>query len=345
MNKILLTLCALLLLFSGCSQPEEYADDPVGNFDSLTRTLQEHYCFFREKGIDWPEVVAEYRAKVSPTCSQRELFSLCSQMLDTLRDGHVNLASRFDTYYYRRWWSDYPADFNLRTVQQYYLHFAYSQVSGMTYARLPQGIGYIYIPSLSVSISETSLSYVLDYLRDCPALILDIRGNGGGMLTSAETIVRCFLDSPTTVGYIRHKTGPGPDDFSEPFPVTYLPAPPGWVRWMKPVAVLTNRGCFSAANDLVMCLKPLPRVRIVGARTGGGAGLPFSAGLPNGWNLRFSACPTTDAQGLSTEEGIDPSPGCEVHAPDSQLAQGQDAILDFAINLLCNPSLPALSGK
>lgn len=39
----------------------------------------------------------------------------------------------------------------------------------------------------------------------------------------------------------------------------------------------------------------------------------------------------TDAQGREIESGIDPTPGCEVHAPDDELAQGRDAILDFAI--------------
>ena len=46
-------------------------------------------------------------------------------MLDELKDGHVNLSSSFNTSYYRRWWSDYPQDFNFRTLQQYYLGFDY----------------------------------------------------------------------------------------------------------------------------------------------------------------------------------------------------------------------------
>ncbi len=40
------------------------------------------------------------------------------------------------------------------------------------------------------------------------------------------------------------------------------------------------------------------------------------------------------------EFGIDPSPECEVHSPEAELAEGRDAILDFAIGLLKDLPLP-----
>lgn len=329
-----LSLLAVLML-SACHPYEEWENDAEGNFDALASIIDEHYCYLDEKGIDWQQVTARYRAQITPATSQRELFDICSAMLSELRDGHVNLVSRFDTYYYREWWTAYPQDFNLRTLQQYYLDFDYHTTSGMNYKvlRTPAGeqIGYIYIGSFSGGIGETNLSYVLLAFKDCKGLIIDVRNNGGGLMTSAETLVRRFITEPYIAGYIRHKTGPGHSDFSDPYPIKYEPTPSGQLPWSGPVAVLTNRSCFSAANDFVMAMKQLPQVKIIGARTGGGAGLPFSAGLPNGWNVRFSASPTTDASGASVESGIDPSPGCEVHSPDTELALGQDRILDFAL--------------
>ena len=87
-------------------------------------------------------------------------------------------------------------------------------------------------------------------------------------------------------------------------------------------------------------MKDLPNVRIVGAKTGGGGGMPFTSEMPIGWSVRFSACPILDAKGNVIENGIDPSPGCEVHAPEEELAQGRDAILEFAIDLLKDNPLP-----
>ena len=44
----------------------------------------------------------------------------------------------------------------------------------------------------------------------------------------------------------------------------------------KPVIILTNRSVYSAANEFVKYMKCCPKAKIVGDKTGGGAGLPFS---------------------------------------------------------------------
>lgn len=326
----------IALFLCACHDTPDYEDDPYGNFDALADIVGSRYCFFREKGIDWQQLCSEYRKKIKPDTKQLELFSICSELLDELKDGHVNLSSRFSTSYYRAWWSDYPQDFNKRTLQQYYLDFDYYSTTGIDYKMLNKEIAYMYYPSFSYGISGTNLDYILTILSESKGLIIDIRDNGGGMLTNINTLVGRLITEERTGGYIMHKTGPAPDAFSDPYPVTYKPAPEGRVMYLdRPVMVLTNRSCFSAANDFVSVMKELPNVRIVGARTGGGGGLPFSSELPNGWAIRFSACPINDSENRLTEFGIDPSPGCEVHCNDLDLAAGKDAILDFAIeNLL-----------
>lgn len=100
------------------------------------------------------------------------------------------------------------------------------------------------------------------------------------------------------------------------------------VRWHKPVCVLTNRSVFSAANEFVKYMHVMPRVTIIGDRTGGGAGLPFSSSLPNGWTIRFSACPIYDRYKQSTEFGIDPD--ISVGITDDDIARGLDTIIEEA---------------
>lgn len=336
-------LLILAFSMSSCHDTPEYQNDPYGNFDALADIVGNRYCFFQEKGIDWKAVCAEHRKKVTPETGQMQLFDILSDLLDELEDGHVNLTSRFSTSYYRKWWSDYPQDFNLRTVQEYYLDFDYMQTSGISYKMLePDSIGYMYYPSFSSGISETSLDYILAILHKAKGLIIDIRNNGGGMLTNINTLVGRFIDLKTLGGYIRHKTGPEPDAFSEPYAIEYEPADNIRIKYYGPVIVLTNRSCFSAANDFVSVMKTLPNVRICGARTGGGGGLPFSQELPNGWGVRFSACPINDSEGQPTEFGIDPSPGFEMHSPDEELAAGKDRILDFAISVLAENARKSL---
>ena len=330
----------MALVGAGCVDDGRQVNDAAGNFDSLWRTIDEHYCFFEEKGLDWDSVYREYRPKITEETDFLELYTICAAMLDELEDGHVNLISSFNTSYYRKWWSDYPQDFRLRTIQENYLKFNYLQTSGITYAMLPDTVGYMYYPSFSYEIGNLNLDYILAILQKSKGLIIDIRDNGGGQLTNIKTLVSRLIKEKVSGGTIRHKTGPGHGEFSEPYEIFYEPCDTTRIRyWDRPVAVLTNRSCFSAANDFVAVMKTLPNVEIIGARTGGGGGLPFNSEMPIGWGVRFSACPMTAPDGSVTEFGIDPSPGCEVHAPDEELIQGKDAILEFALKRILNLEL------
>ncbi|MCI5979146.1 MAG: S41 family peptidase, partial [Bacteroidales bacterium] len=88
---------------------------------------------------------------------------------------------------------------------------------------------------------------------------------------------------------------------------------------------------FSAANVFAAVLKECPQVTVIGARTGGGGGMPLSYELPFGWGVRMSAAPIHDARGNCIENGVDPTPGYEVNFTDEDSAAGRDPILDTAI--------------
>lgn len=321
--------CCLLVLLGACHDIPDYQNTRRDNFDCLWQLVDEHYCFFDSVSEDWGTIGDRYRPQADSASTTRALFDVMARMLDELHDGHVNLASSFDVSYYRRWWSDYPQDFNLRTLQQYYLDMDWHTTCGMSYKILPSGLGYIYYPSFSYALGDGNIASVLSYFKDCPALIIDVRDNGGGELSNVHKLVGHFITRSMVGVYTRYKTGPGHNDFSAPYAVEYKPGPYG--AWTKPVAVLTNRSCFSAANEFVAVMKELPNVVVVGARTGGGAGMPFTYDLPVGWTIRLSIAPTYDARMRSIERGIDPSPGCAVSSFDSVLAAGKDPILDFAI--------------
>ena len=96
--------------------------------------------------------------------------------------------------------------------------------------------------------------------------------------------------------------------------------------------MLTNRGVYSAANEFVKYMKQCPLATIVGDVTGGGAGMPFSSSLPNGWSVRFSACPMYDASGASTEFGI--APDVKVDLLQDDFLRGEDTIIEAARSIL-----------
>ncbi|MCM1162827.1 MAG: S41 family peptidase [Muribaculaceae bacterium] len=332
MCRKLAGLLLLVVLMTACHDIPEYSNDRKGNFEALWTILDQHYCFFAQKDVDWDEVHTRYAAKIDPEMTWQELFDVCSDMLGELKDGHVNLSSAFATSYYRQWWSDYPQNFSQRLVEESYFNFNYRQSSGLMYGFLSDGVGYIRYASFATPVGEGNLDAALSYLATATGLIIDIRDNGGGDLTNVERIVARFITAPTLVGYISHKTGPGHDDFSEPYPITYKPAPEGRVRWGKPVVVLTNRSCFSAANNFVSIMRLLPGVTIVGATTGGGSGMPFSSETPCGWGVRFSACSMLDAEGLSTEGGIEPDIAVDLSTEDALM--GVDTMIEMAKKVL-----------
>lgn len=334
LKHYILPILAASLWLSACHEIEEYDNNPRGNFEQLWSILDEHYCFFEQKGVDWDEVHAKYAPRVSNKMTREELFRVCADMLDELRDGHTNLSAPFETSYYKKWWSDYPQNYDGRLVEQYYFNFNYRTIGGITYGMLPQNVGYMYYSSFSYPVGDSAMDAVLAYCASADGLIIDVRDNGGGSLTNVESIVSRFISKRTLAGSICHKTGPGRDQFSEPYKYYYNPAPAGRVMWAKPVVVLCNRSTFSAANNFVSVMKSLPNVTVAGSTTGGGSGIPFNSELNNGWGIRFSASPVRDPEGNLTEFGVEPTEGCAVDLDPVEALAGHDTMLDFAITLL-----------
>jgi len=216
------------------------------------------------------------------------------------------------------------------TLYRLYIGTDYLIAGSLRYRVLDDNIGYIRCESFENTLSSTSVSNALAYLMPCNGLIIDLRNNSGGKLSSAETFAAHFTNEERLVGYMQHKTGTGHNDFSEPEEQRLKPA--SGTRWQKGVAVLTNRSVYSAANEFVKYMKCCPQVVIVGDKTGGGAGMPFSSELPNGWSVRFSACPMYDCNMESTENGIEPD--YDVSLNNTDLRKKKDTIIEYARKLL-----------
>ncbi len=326
-------LLAILSTTTSCIDEEEFSDNAQGNFEALWKIMDENYCFFDYKkevyGLDWDEVYLRYSRQINESMTSTQLFEVLSNMLSELKDGHVNLYSSFDQSRYWHWKEDYPTNFS-DTIQRIYLGTDYNISSGIKYKRLDDNIGYMYCETFSNSFGNGNLDEIMLALSACNGLILDVRSNGGGMLTSAEALAARFTDEKILVGYMRHKTGKAHNDFSSMEEQTLKPS--SGIRWHKKVVVLTNRDVFSAANEFVKYMRCCPNVIVVGDKTGGGAGMPFSDELPNGWSVRFSACPMYDKDYNCTEFGIDPD--YWVLLEDEDFLKGKDTIIEFARKLI-----------
>ena len=325
----IITLTAL----AGCIGEENFENSNIGNFEALWKVVDEHYCFFdvaqKEYGLDWNNVYTKHKAFVDTCENDTELFTTLGDMLRELRDGHVNLTSMYGTSYYWNWQLDYQRNFS-DSIQRNYLGNKFKMTNGIMYTTLKDSIGYAYYESFSGGLNVNNLSIMLLDLKETKGLILDVRNNGGGLITTAETLASAFTDKKIHCGYMQHKTGPGHNDFSDPEKI-YLEPSKG-VIWLRPVIVLTNRSVYSAANHFVMLMKELPNALILGDCTGGGSGMPMSYTLPNGWVIRMSACPTLDAKGNSTEFGIEPDLRVDITSEDWN--NGRDTMIEAAKTII-----------
>ena len=333
---IVLAMLVSVLLPGSCSWNEEvknreFSNTPQGNFMALWTIMDEHYCFFdlkKEKlGVDWNEVKTRYAASISDDMSDRSLFEVLCNMIGELRDGHVNLTSAYDFGRNWSWKTDYPANFS-KDLQDKYLGKDYIiGGNGYYYRILDDNIGYLVVESFERIMSDGRLNVMLNNMTLCNGLIIDIRNNGGGQLTASESLASRFTEKKVTVSYTCYKTGPGHNDFSKLYKNELSPAEYD-LRWIKPVVVLTNRGCFSSANDFACIMKPLENVTLMGDTTGGGGGMPMSSELPNGWVVRFSSAPMFDADTNHVEFGV--APDIRLDMKEEDIKAGVDTYIESA---------------
>ena len=325
--------------FSGCVMEDEFSTSPKDNFDALWKILDENYCFFDYKGVDWDEIYETYSSQIDESMSQQEMFNVMVDMTYELKDGHVNLISDYRTSSYEGWHLDHPTNFNWSTIQNYFSHAGggrAGEYDEIRYNKIAdKQIGYIYYGSFKESIMERELNGIFEYFKDCRGLIIDVRENGGGSLTNSDRLASRFITEKTLCGYIQHKTGRGRNNFSTPYPI-YLNPSSHADLWTKPVIVITNRRCFSAANNFVSKMREFPNVTTLGGITGGGSGFPFTSELPNGWQIRFSTSPILDVNMNHTEFGV--SPDLTITLDNKDVEKGLDTLIEEAVRLLLTDS-------
>lgn len=333
MKKYSFILFLSVVLFSSCmNEPEIQPNTYQGNLDALWKIIDTKYCYLDYKNINWDSIYNVYNDSIPNVKGDFAFFDLMGKMLSELQDGHVNLYSSFDRSRYWNWFSDYPANFSSSLIYSTrYLGSNYRIAGGFRYGKIDDGnIGYIYYGSFSDGYSDSNMRYILNYFSDCKGLIIDVRNNGGGSIDNSKELASYFMTEEKITGYMRHKTGTGHSDFSEPVAIK-TPAHKT-IHWSQPVAVLTNRMSYSATNDFTNRMKHAANAIIVGDKTGGGGGLPLSSEIPNGWMVRFSAAPMFDADMNHTEWGIEPNVKDSITPED--YTNGIDRIIEKAIEIL-----------
>ena len=112
---------------------------------------------------------------------------------------------------------------------------------------------------------------IVNTLRNCDALIIDLRNNGGGLICNENIIASAFIDQEITYLYSRHKTGTKHTDLSELKPISISPRY-NIVPFKKQIALLTNRFTGSGGEYVTQLFKNLPYSTHIGDTTFGAFG-------------------------------------------------------------------------
>jgi len=325
-----LAVAFLIIIFSSCEEVFIDADpknDPLVNFDFLWSEVDQKYSFFDFKKVDWDSVYNVYRPQVNSSTTREELFNVMANMLNTLRDGHVNLRSDFNISKYENWFLDYPANFEREMILYYYLGSDY-KITGPLLHKEIEGVGYVRYGSFQSIIGEDALDYVFTTYKNSKGIIIDIRGNEGGDPANGFKILERIIKDRKIIYRHAFKNGPAHNDF-ESFNDVYLEPDMEKIRYDKKVVVLTNRLVYSAANYFSAICR-VYGIMLIGDQTGGGGGAPAGSELPNGFHVNYSSSVCLLPDGYNIEDGIPPD--IKVDMTDEDKLNHIDTIIETAID-------------
>ena len=332
--RLLALSAGLLFLAASCM------DDPVGvapqeplvcDFVTVWEHFEENYPELTIKDIDWENLYGEYLPAAEQAESAQELMTeAVLPMLARLEDVHVWL---YPPEGGRLWTYEPDIEPNYRLS---YLCSNYLSPNGFT--GWFRGVGYCppeSLPYLSLKtwIPNLNIEKVDEFVGLCqdePAIIIDVRMNGGGNNLFCDDVAGRFADTTSAAWLIRSRTGPDYDDCSHQ--ATYN-MPRGPLQYDGTVILLIGEYCASSTEDFVLRMSQLSDVVLLGDTTMGAVCCPYFVDLPNGWT--FTAI-SWSLRTVSEEpvEWFGIAPDLYVDAPEELLDQGVDPVLEYAMDML-----------
>jgi carboxyl-terminal processing protease len=165
------------------------------------------------------------------------------------------------------------------------------------------------------------------------ALIIDLRGNGGG--STPLDLLASVMDRPyrrwqskTIRQTALTRAWGGPPEVVVFPPPEHEPMPSAFAG---KVVLLVDGTCGSAAEDFIMPFKDNGRATLIGETTGGSSGQPFVVDLGDGMSARIGAKREEFPDGR-TFEGVGIEPDIEVITTAQDIRRGHDPVLVAALN-------------
>ncbi len=186
-------------------------------------------------------------------------------------------------------------------------------------------IAYVRLNTFNENAGQLVREAVKDAMqRDPTGIILDLRGNSGGLLREAVTVAGIFLDDKTVL-LERFEDGT-----SETYHTEGKAVAPD-----VPLAVLVDEASASASEIVAGALQDYGRAVLIGSDTFGKGSVQLPYTLGNGGIMRITIAKWSTPHDR-TIDGIGLQPDIPVDAPDGQSAGAGDPQVDAALQYFQN---------
>lgn len=181
------------------------------------------------------------------------------------------------------------------------------EVDVVYYEMLENNIGYIVLDQFTDSASNQFKDAIVDLQsQGMEKVIVDVRDNPGGSLTTLEDVLNCFLPKNKLLLYSMTKEGEKTEDYSKNEPI--IPD--------MPMCVLVNGNSASASEAFTGAIKSYDRGTVIGTQTYGKGIMQSTFDLGDGTAIKLTVGKYYLPDGSNIHEvGIEPDYVVEV--PDT----------------------------
>lgn len=185
--------------------------------------------------------------------------------------------------------------------------------------RLANGLGYIRFNIFVTSLMDKIRTAIRE-MNDAPGIIIDLRGNLGGVGAMANGIAGMLESKQVSLGVMKMRTGQ----------LNFIAYPQAGA-YTGPVVILTDGGSASTSEVFAGGMQELGRATIVGERSLGAALPSQIIQLPTGARLQYAIADFKTPKGVLIE-GRGVAPDIEVNLVRRALLEGRDSQLETAID-------------
>jgi C-terminal processing protease CtpA/Prc len=272
-------------------------------FDEFKTIISTKYIYRDYKKIHWPSLYAKHEYKILASHDDTTFAENLNELVLELKDSHFNVFDENGTRISSHHGSSLKKNYNLDAIVQIVGNL--TQLNSSVFVGSVGTVGYLMIKDWNFSSEESAKilpeSLFADNFSGLNGLIIDVRMNSGGQLSSCELFAGRFASYRQLAAY-RHSFDLSGKLVKQEYHLRGIGA-----QYSKPVIVLMGNRSASACEHFILQMQTVASVKTMGDNSAGSTGLPRQYELSNGVSMSVPSAALMDLRNTYIEEyGIKP---------------------------------------